>query len=245
MVGLSSRFERYIREDAPPAVRNFVIWSYRRFKAVKTWPRETLEKYADTFKILDVGFFYDESYHAARTKEPHTSEAGAVVDVLYEEFTPESVIDFGCSVGHYLAHFEEKGCVVHGVEGDPKALNHAMISVDKIDNHDLRDPYSPDRTYELVTSFEVAEHIPEKFAGNYVDSLTAAGDIIVMSAAPPGQSGEHHVNCQPRSYWEEKFARRGFEYDDDLTHQLSKQMDGDLYHWVQKNLLVFRNTDMD
>tara|TARA_B100000925_G_scaffold265589_1_gene224830 strand:- start:531 stop:740 length:210 start_codon:yes stop_codon:yes gene_type:complete len=41
-----------------------------------------------------------------------------------------------------------------------------------------------------------------------------------MTYAPPGWPGHHHVNCQPESYWINKFIQYGFKYDGALTNQL-------------------------
>jgi hypothetical protein len=52
----------------------------------------------------------------------------------------------------------------------------------------------------MVTSFEVAEHIPERLEDRYVDMLCLLGNLIVISAATPGQGGMDHVNEQPHAY---------------------------------------------
>ena len=44
------------------------------------------------------------------------------------------------------------------------------------------------------------------FADVFVDSLCRHGELIIFSAAVPGQGGERHVNEQPLEYWREKFA---------------------------------------
>ena len=43
-----------------------------------------------------------------------------------------------------------------------------------------------------------------------MDNLTSFSDVILFSAAIPGQGGTHHVNEQWPSYWIEKFAARGY-----------------------------------
>ena len=43
-----------------------------------------------------------------------------------------------------------------------------------------------------------------------MDNLTSFSDVILFSAAIPGQGGTHHVNEQWPSYWIEKFAVRGY-----------------------------------
>jgi hypothetical protein len=38
----------------------------------------------------------------------------------------------------------------------------------------------------------------------------AHGELILFSAAPRGQGGDHHINEQDYDYWRQHFARRGY-----------------------------------
>lgn len=76
--------------------------------------------------------------------------------------------------------------------------------------HDLTTSLKSDRLFDLVMSLEVAEHLDAKYAETFVDSLTNFGPVILFSAAVPFQGGEHHVNEQWPSYWEELFAKKGY-----------------------------------
>ena len=60
----------------------------------------------------------------------------------------------------------------------------------------------------------MAEHIEETNADNLVSTLTNASDLILFSAAIPYQSGQYHVNEQWPSYWQKKFADRGYQLFD-------------------------------
>jgi hypothetical protein len=62
---------------------------------------------------------------------------------------------------------------------------------------DLSRPFRLGRRFDLVQSLEVAEHIPPAQTEIFVDNLAAHGDVILFSAAVPGQGGEFHVNEQP------------------------------------------------
>ena len=65
------------------------------------------------------------------------------------------------------------------------------------------------RRFDLVNCLEVAEHLDASRADSFVDDLCALGDVVVFSAAIPGQGGTHHVNEQFQSYWQERFRRNG------------------------------------
>jgi hypothetical protein len=105
-----------------------------------------------------------------------------------------------------------------------------------------RDVFNDNRTFDVVVSIEVAEHLPGIVADRYVDLLTRLSRVVVFTAAPPGQGGADHVNDQPPSYWVTKFQQRGFEHAEELSHRWreSWKAAGDVESWYYKNLMVFR-----
>ena len=44
----------------------------------------------------------------------------------------------------------------------------------------------------------------------------------MITYAPPGWVGHHHVNCQEEYYWIDKFKGYGLEYRKDWTEELRK-----------------------
>jgi hypothetical protein len=87
--------------------------------------------------------------------------------------------------------------------------------------------------FDLAYCFEVAEHVPPCLGEALVDFLCHLAPVIVFTAASPGQGGTGHINEQPRTYWEELFARRGFaaESFELPTERLSP-------HWATTNRFV-------
>ena len=63
------------------------------------------------------------------------------------------------------------------------------------------DNTKPDDNEEIVKGIEVEVII--------VEGMTRFSDIIHWSAAPPGQKGVNHVNCQTPEWWEKKFNKFG------------------------------------
>ena len=43
-------------------------------------------------------------------------------------------------------------------------------------------------------------------------TITEGAKLLVLSCAPPGQKGHHHVNEQPRRYWIAQLKKRGWAY---------------------------------
>ena len=91
---------------------------------------------------------------------------------------------------------------------------------------------------------EVAEHLPAMVADRYVDLLTHLSQVIVFTAAPPGQGGDDHVNEQPPSYWISKFQQRGFGYAEELSRRWRESWEavGDVEGLYHRNLMIFRQT---
>lgn len=229
---------KLVSERFPEPVLALIRPIYRRYRQVKSIPLEIL----DSLRVIGPDSIYNEDYYAKRKNDPWRSEAQHVVQVFHQYFTPDSVIDFGCAIGAHLEPFYERDVHIKGVEGNSKAFNHAVVPQDRLEQYDLRDRYNSGRTYDLVLCLEVAEHIPERYADDLVDTLVDAGGTIVMTAATPGQGGTHHVNEQPREYWYKKFESRGYEYDSNAVSDLRDMIEVELTDWIPDNIMVYRRS---
>jgi hypothetical protein len=49
--------------------------------------------------------------------------------------------------------------------------------------------------------------------------LFEKGTMAVVTAAPPGWPGHHHVNCREESYWIDVFSKYGLRYNEQLTNE--------------------------
>jgi len=195
----------------------------------------------DRLRVIGPDQIYSDEYYAKRRQDPFRSESHEIVDALVERFQPGSVIDFGCAIGTYLERFKEHGVTIHGVEGNSAAFRHAVVPNARLEQHDLRQPYEPNDYYDLVLSVEVAEHIPERYARTFVNTLAKSGEVVLLTAAPPGQGGKHHVNEKPPEYWIQLFDDYGMEYDQETTSRLKEDISVNSLHHVSRNMMVFKN----
>lgn len=198
------------------------------------------QQFGDKLGLIGPSQIYSSNYYEKRRQDPFRSESHNIVDVIVKQLQPSSVIDFGCAIGTYLERFDEHGVSIHGVEGNSEAFKHAVIPDDRLEQHDLREPYDADKYYDLVLSVEVAEHIPEKYVRTFVNTLVDSGKVVILTAAPPGQGGTHHVNEKPPEYWIEIFNDFGMDYDHETTNKLKQQISVDSLYHVPENMLVFR-----
>lgn len=137
--------------------------------------------------------------------------ADIVVGCLLEIFSPQSILDVGCGLGHFSRKFLDAGIgdvlAVDGSYLDPALL---CIPREHFREADLTQPFDFGRKFDLVVSLEVAEHLPRSCASQFVDCLVRHGDAVFFSAAFPGQGGQNHLNEQWAAWWAREFKRHGY-----------------------------------
>jgi SAM-dependent methyltransferase len=139
------------------------------------------------------------------------SSAQVVMPYVISLCQPKSVADFGCGVGSWLQACRECGIDdVTGVDGEYVHNQLLMIPPESFVSADLTQPIDLSRTFDLVLSLEVAEHLPAAAARTFVETLTRHGVVILFSAAIPSQGGVHHTNEQWAQYWSSLFGDCGF-----------------------------------
>src|SRR5688572_2523394 len=95
--------------------------------------------------------------------EHNTRAASLVVPELIKLYSPKSVADVGCGLGTWLKIFQDQGITdITGFDGAHLDLNKVVVDRSKVVIKDLEREISGERTYDLVISLEVAEHISEK-----------------------------------------------------------------------------------
>ncbi len=175
---------------------------------------------------------------AARRNAPVFSSA------LREAFPQaKRVLDVGCGTGAFVRQLLDDGFDAVGVEYSPTLRKRCERRGVKVFPFDVSipTPHPAGTPYDLAYSLEVAEHVPAALADAFVAYFVGLSDLVVFTAAQPGQGGTDHINEQPRSYWIEKFAAVGFVLDAEMTDCLAKRLqDGGAFWYLSANLSVFR-----
>ena len=185
--------------------------------------------------------FYNNRFYA-NTKRATVNSAEALVPLIIDLLHPKSVVDVGCAAGTWLAVYRRLGVPdIFGVDTGYAKTDMMEIPADLFLAQDLENPFRLSRTFDLVTSLEVAEHLPEKSAGDFVDSLVRLGPVILFSAAIPFQGGSHHLNEQWPEYWGERFAARGYVPVDCLRVKLWDNPA--VAWWYAQNLILYVKRD--
>ena len=166
---------------------------------------------ADANEVKPVEKTYGGGFFRRRNKLAW--RVGLICETVAAIYEPKSLIDLGCANGDLVGGFNDLGVAACGIEGSSACLPHLACEKDRVMIHDLREPVLIHSKFDLCTCLEVLEHIEPEFANVIANSLAGLSNQLLVSAAPPGQGGIGHVNCQPKEYWIEKFAVRGFVRD--------------------------------
>jgi SAM-dependent methyltransferase len=151
---------------------------------------------------------------------------------------PRSILDIGCGTGTWLTVFEQHAIADSlGIDGDYIEPGSLRIPRSRFMAADLVQPLVLDRRFDLALCLEVGKHLPASAAGTLVDSLCSHSDLVLFSAAIPGQGGTHHINEQWPDYWHARFAKRGYTCIDWIRPLIWEDTAVDW--WYAQNLLMY------
>lgn len=161
-----------------------------------------------------------------------------VFKYLLPLYNPQSIVDFGCGTGTWLAAAKQinRNISVLGLDGDYVDRNMLMVEKEEFSPIDLTKEIDLHRRFDMAMSLEVAEHLDEKYADTFIDTLCRHSDIVLFSAAHVGQGGDGHVNEQPISYWRDKFEKRDYVWHD--IRDVFKN-NYDIEQWYKDNISIF------
>jgi hypothetical protein len=153
-------------------------------------------------------------------------------DMIYVSFRVNSVIDWGCGCGFLLDRLFKHGVTkVLGIEGSTEVVEFWKSELpselqSKLVVADVTQPLDIDGPYDMAVCMEVAEHLSEEYAEDFVKRVAnSATKLIWWTAAQPGQGGTGHINCQPVHYWEELFEHNSeFRVDWEKTYEMKSIM---------------------
>jgi len=152
-----------------------------------------------------------------------------VAKKIKKQFNPKVVLDAGCACGHLVAALRDLGIEAYGIDISEYAISQvredikpycAVASLPLV----AELPESFPKRYDLVTNFEVLEHMHEEDSFKSIAFLCKYSDTIFFSSTPDDTVEPTHVNVQPISYWVENFGKNNFfPYLDINTEYLTLQ----------------------
>lgn len=161
--------------------------------------------------------FYEESLGVDYTdREYWSSFFGRMAKKIVDEFNPKTVLDAGCASGYLVEALRDLGVQAYGVDISEYAISIAREDIKGyLYVQSLTDDLPKDfpKTYDLVVTIEVLEHLYADDGKKAIEKLCTYSDTIIFTSTPYDLNNKTHVNVQQREYWVEIFARNSFYRD--------------------------------
>ena len=174
-----------------------------------------------------------------KTYNANRYSAEMVLPILFDVVEVRSVVDVGCGLGTWLEVARQLGVdSILGIDG-PWLKDEENLKVDQnqLVVQNLNENLKLESKFDLAISLEVAEHLSEARADTFVDDICSLSDLILFSAAIPGQGGSNHINEQWQSYWSKRFELNDYRAYDFIRQQIWAQKDIQSYH--RQNIVIY------
>lgn len=191
---------------------------------------------------------YDRAFFAeyGESNEAYNDACDVIATEIVRRFTPTTAVDWGCGTGLHVAAMRRAGVNAIGIDGvladDDLRANGVDIRV-----ADITAPVAPEssfESYDLSLCIDVLEHLHDSESAPALANITRGASLVILSCAPPGQGGHHHVNERPRRYWVGRMADIGWKYDRRETGAMENVFIADRsrlpWSWMYHNLCVYR-----
>jgi SAM-dependent methyltransferase len=170
------------------------------------------------------------------------SSAEAIVPLVMERASPRSVVDFGCGLGVWVETFARYGIDDYvGVDGPWVPRGELRFPKERFVAARLDKPLALRRQFDLAIALEVAEHLPEHDAANFVRNVVEHASCVLFSAAIPHQGGTDHLNEQWPDYWADHFAANGYAVVDGIRPLIWSN--GAVLPFYRQNVVMFATPD--
>ncbi|MBK8047997.1 MAG: methyltransferase domain-containing protein [Anaerolineales bacterium] len=164
---------------------------------------------------------FDANYYAHGCGRPYQRDGlwlaqfGAVADRIVRDLEPQSVLDVGCAYGLLVETLRERGVDAYGIDVSEYAISQAAPVVQPyVHVGSAVEPFG--RTYDLIVTIEVLEHLPPEQAEPAIANICRHTDDVLFSSSPLDYSEITHFNVQPPEIWARHFANQGFYRDVDF-----------------------------
>src|SRR5436190_23013319 len=125
---------------------------------------------------------YSPAFFAGELDRASTS-AETIVPLVLERVAPRSVVDLGCAHGIWLQTFATHGVEAYlGVDGEWVPADKLHIPLDRFVASRLDKPLRLGRRFDLAVTLEVAEHLPERGARQFVRNIVELAPCVLFSA---------------------------------------------------------------
>jgi SAM-dependent methyltransferase len=190
---------------------------------------------------------FDQDYFVGGGKSAYSNYMGCkgILDtyagMLESIFKPTSVFDAGCAYGFVVDWFQGQGRESAGCDISDFAVSHSphcyVSTLDTIPE--------PDGKYELVTSTEVLEHIPEdqiKVVLQELARISSKYIVLLVAMFPEGTTHDPgdttHVTFHPREWWVEQVENLGLKRNTTFEGLLNGHQYSIGMHWNDRFIVA-------
>ncbi len=194
--------------------------------------------------LLDaVSSFYGEDYYGTsydksgvpyrRGEKVWVDFFGGIASSIVSTLGPRTVLDMGCATGMLVEALRDRGVDARGIDVSTWAIDQvpeALRPFCRVGS--ITDEL--EENYDLITCFEVLEHLPPSLASEAVANLCRHSDTIFFSSTPDDFDEPTHLNVESGGYWAQLFYRQGFVRDVDYDAS-----------FLAPHAVVFRRGEVD
>lgn len=233
MLELDKKLDRLIKEDR-----------YNKYPVTKDGEDEMIEALSS---------MYDENYfegkNAKSNYQSYSKDAKIPGEILagtlLELFQPKSSLDVGCALGFAVKAMRKHGVKACGIDISKWAVKQADVPY--ISQLDISRQKIIGK-YDMVTAFDILEHIPEQLLPYAVQNLWQATRrylIVIPACYEEGTSYDPgdalHVVFHPKNWWENLFKSCGVTLDIDMAEKLGQTDYAKTYGYTGRFLVGVRD----
>jgi 2-polyprenyl-3-methyl-5-hydroxy-6-metoxy-1,4-benzoquinol methylase len=175
----------------------------------------------DLKKVYNTKFFTGREWLRGRSREMTKH-----LDVMYG--TPQHTLDVGAGIGDFTAAWLKRGVDAYALEGSKECLSKIVIPRERMIIADLRFPINlpvnVPQKYDLITCWEVAEHIEREYVVPFIQNLAKfVEDDGVLAMSICTLAGRYHCTVRELPWWLSHFKAAGFRHtgDEELFRELA------------------------
>jgi SAM-dependent methyltransferase len=133
---------------------------------------------------------------------------------ILKQFAPTKSLDVGCAKGFLVKALYDRGIDAYGIDASEYAVTKAPENVkDRIKLGLASNLTYKGNEFDLVTIFDVLEHIPEELANKTCAELLRVSRnwvlVYAVTKHEPDDIDPTHINIKPREWWEARFTELG------------------------------------
>ena len=144
---------------------------------------------------------------------------------IMDKFNPERTLDVGCAKGFLVKALSEMAVDAYGIDPSVYAVSNAHPDIaEKINLEAAQSIPYPDDTFDVVTCFDVLEHIPAREVPKTLKEMLRVSKqwviLRMVTQEVEGDLDSSHETIRDKDWWTEKIEKAGgiVESVDNFVH---------------------------